>query len=305
MRTARSGGLATLALIAVLGTASCATTAAQTRRVAPEDPSQLRSQVFKLQKDSARILEMLTELRDAQANEDGELEPAAVACAEATTRLGDLEMRLTALEDQILATQQRIDSALVEIRSLRRASTSFARDLTPPPSMAGPPSPDAGGDGTAGIPADESAEETTDQADAGSPESVDPSSTGSPQDYFNAAYADYSREDYESALVGFETALRIDPDGPMAPTSLFYVGEVLLAMERYSDAISAYENFITTYPDSDRVLAARYRRGMALFESMRRVEGVQELQSIIEDAPDSHEARLAEEYLRRRGIAQD
>ena len=73
-------------------------------------------------------------------------------------------------------------------------------------------------------------------------------------------------------------------------------------MERYADAVDAFDRVIETYPDSDLVLRARLKKGLALFEARRTAEAVQVLQALISEQPDSDEARIAEQYLKRRGV---
>jgi TolA-binding protein len=288
----------TAVVVALVAIAGCATPL--TAKRPSEADADLQQQVFKLQKDSARILRVLEELRDNRSQGGGQ----EGACAEAATRVAELDRRIDVLEEQLLATQSKIDEAISGIRSLRR---SGLRDDRPPLPGVFPRGPgegeaapsDASADGTAGEESGEAGAEGGGQSDGGAPASA------SPEDLFNAAYADFSRGEYESALAGFESALRMDPEGPVATTAQFYMAETLLAMERYTDAVAAYDALISQEPNSDKALTAQLKRGIALFEARRTVEGVQALQSLIENHPDSDEARIAEEYFRRKGISRD
>ena len=283
-------GMLLAALVSVWG---CATTleAATTR---PRSSSDLQAQVFKLQKDTARILALLEE-EDGRSSVD-----AQAACAEVAARLVEIERRMGAIEEQLLATQSRIDDAVTEVRTLRRTlpyTFGRAEDTT----GAGHPAVPSGG----AAPADTRLS-TGPRPDEGSPAIEQgggaPPVPASPEDRFNAAYADFSRGNYDLALTEFEQALRADPNGPLAATCQYFIGETLMAMSRYADAVAAFDQLISAYPDSQRVLTARLKRGIALFESRRTVEAVQALQDLINEEPDSDEARIAEEYLRRKGI---
>ncbi|RMF72811.1 MAG: outer membrane protein assembly factor BamD [Acidobacteria bacterium] len=278
---------AALALLLV-PVAGCATTLEA--GPAPRSSADMQSQLFKLQKDTARILALLEESGSAGAGE------AQSACAEVATRLADIEQRMSAIEEQLLATQSRIDDAVTEVRSLRRSVPyAFARQGSGPEPAAAPAgqlppagSSPAGQPAAAGTPADTAG--------------AAPAPPTSPEELFNAAYADFSRGNYDLALGEFEQALRADPDGPLAATCQFFIGETLMAMNRYQDAVAAFDQLISAWPGSQRVRTARLKRGIALFESHRTVEAVQALQDLINEAPGSDEAKIAEEYLRRKGI---
>lgn len=276
-------------LVVAIGATACATPLQAARPATVESPS-LEAQIFKLQKDSAKILSMLEEMRSARASG---ADPAT-ACAESAARLVEVERQLQILEEQLLATQRKLDETLFEVRALRRSpGSTLGRDTIAQevPPLPAPAPAEQAGTGDPSRP-----------ASAGAPPPV----TGTePRDLFNAAYTDFSRSSYDVALKGFTAALAADPSGPLAATSQYYIGETLLALERHADAVAAFERVITGYPQSDRVLTARLRRGLALFELRRTVESVQALQEIIDQHPQSDEARIAREFFRRKGIVQD
>ncbi|MDQ7006882.1 MAG: tetratricopeptide repeat protein [Acidobacteriota bacterium] len=253
------------------------------------DAGEIRDQLFKLQKDSARILGEIEQLK--QPAGQGEERPL---CAEAVTRIGELQHRLQVIEEQLLATQKRLDETLAEVRLLRR---------TPPPSWL-PPSADGARPG-AEAPAAPPGAATEPRAETATPAPEESTAAIAPEDLFHGAYADYSRGRYELALAGFEGALRADPAGPLADDCQYWIGECLVALHRYPDAVKAFEHLITAYPESDKLARAWLKKGIAQFEARRRVEGVETLETVIATWPDSDEARIAREYFRRKGILDD
>lgn len=269
-----------------LAASACAAPLQSTRPAAPES-SGLDAQVFKLQKDTARILAILDEMRAATKSSTA-ADPAA-ACAESAARSVEIERQVHVLEEQLLATQRKLDEALIELRAIRRSGPldrELQAGIAPEtsPTVSPTPANDVSRAGAESVPAPAAA------------------SGGAPEELFNAAYADFSRGSYPLALKGFTGALQADPGGPLAPTAQYYVGETLLAMERYADAVAAFDRVIAAYPTSDRVMTARLKRGLALFESRRTVEAVQALQELIDERPKSDEARIAREFLKRKGI---
>ncbi len=259
------------------------------------DASQIRDQLFKLQKDSAKILEHLEGIETQNSTE----ESSASSCAEALTRLTQLHQEVLVVEEQLLATQQRLDEALAQLRALRRMpARSWVDEAGAAPSTT-PANP---------TPSSPGHEASSGGASTGLPTSTPGSSTlsgGDPEDLFNAAYADYSRGQFPLALAGFEGALRADPEGPLADDAQYWIGETLFASKRYLDAVAAFDQLIAGWPEGDKLPRAHLKKGIALFEARRTAEGVQTLQFVLSTWPDSDEARIAQEYFRRKGIVQD
>lgn len=277
-----------LVAFALLACTACATPMAA-RQPGPTS-DEVQRQLFKLQKDSQRILALLEE----QGAEEGG--GANAACAETATRVEELGRGMRILEEQLLETQAKLDIAIAELRALRRASAPTYSNVEGFPAT-----------GSTGGPSEGDAETVTKPAPGPGPDSSStPEGTGgSPEELFNAAYADFSRGKYELALMGFESSLKVDPEGPMAETARYYVGETLMAMGRFSDAVEVFDLLLAESPTGSRALTIQYKRGVALFEARRVVEGVQALQGLIDEAPDSDEARLARDFLRTRGIVEE
>jgi TolA-binding protein len=307
MITVRSGAWRLLLPLGLVTfAAGCLTTPEQAQPAS--SPTELQNQVFKLQKDTSRILEKL-EVLEGQlgAAED----PETNVCAEAVTRVEELSREVSALEEQFLSAQMKLDETLLQLRELRRL---------PGASGSSEWQPQLGGAYARRAPRDERAAEAapTGEPDADEPAGADEAGgelavrdgdrgapSAAPDELFNAAYADFSRGNFDLALAGFEAAVEADPEGPIAKTAQYYIGETLLAMERYPDAVEAFDRLITAYPDGERLATAHLKKGIALFEARRTVEGAQTLQHVIETWPRSDEARIAEEYFRRKGIIQD
>jgi TolA-binding protein len=246
---------------------------------APAAPAEIQDQLFKLQKDNARILDRLTELEKSLASRGTEQSP----CAEAAARAQNLERQMRVMEEQLLATQRRLDETLVELRLQRRTGGA------PLGVPAAPPAAPAGGDAPA----------------PAVPEPLAAGPAGNPEDLFNGAYADYSRGHYDLALAGFEAALRADPKGPLADDAQLWTGETLFARGQYLEAAAAFDKVVAGWPQGDKTATAHLKRGFALYESKRTADGVLALQRVMSGWPGSDEARLARDFLRRKGVVAD
>lgn len=267
--------VAALTLVVMLGAQACATTGAGTG-MSTRESSDIKDQLFKLQKDSAR---MLKKIEDLERGDEG---GSHAACAEAAARVQNVESQVIVLEEQILATQHRMDEALGELRTLRSLQ---------------------GGAVWTTEPVNEEQQWPSAENERPPSRSPAPRLEGAPEDLFNSAYADYSRGNYELALAGFEATHRSDPSGPLADDAQYWVGESLYALGRYVQSAEAFERVIQAYPGGDKLRASHLKKGLALFEARRANEGVTTLRYVIESWPSSDEARIAREYFRRKGIA--
>jgi TolA-binding protein len=267
------------------------------------DPAEIRDQLFKLQQDTAKILDRIESLEERKAEGEPGESTAQESCARAATRVASLEEQIQQLQTLLAEDRSRIEDLAQMLRSLRAGTDipswsspdRLAEVMKPREGDAdNDASGDVGGDGTAETEGDGTAQ----QGGQGSGQTPQ----ASPEDLFNSAYTDYSRGNFELALAGFEAALRADPLGPRADDAQHWIGETLFEMERYQDAVDAFDRVVETYPDSAIVLRSRLKKGLALFEARRTAEAVEVLQKLISEHPDSDEARIAEEYLKRRGI---
>lgn len=252
------------------------------------DDSGVQDQLFKLQKDSASLLEKVDKLEKSLGDRS-----AGGACAEAAARSQNMEKELRVLEEQLLATQKRLDEVLAELRVQRRGGGGVAGPLHPPDLA---PPAESGAGPTSG---------STSASGAPPVAGVPAPSAGSQEALFNGAYADYSRGNYDLALTGFDAALRADPQGPLADDAQYWIGETLYAKGQRLEAAAAYDKVITGWPKGDKLALARLKKGFALYEGKRTAEGVLELQRVIQTWPTSDEARLARDFLRRKGVVGD
>lgn len=252
------------------------------------DDADVREQLFKLQKDTARLLEGMAKL-SAEVTQ----QQASPACAEAASRTQNLESQVSALKEAINASQSKLDEALAELRAMRLSSgvSGAARGGMPATPAAGvsAPSPDS-------IPGSAAPSNP-------SPPTRVPEPGVSPTDSFHAAYADYSRRMFDLALDGFRRTLAADPKGPLADDAQYWIGETLLSQGKPAEAIGAFDLVVTNWPNGEKRLAAEVRKGVALVESGRRDEGVALLQKALEGHPGTPEAQSAREFLRRKGLS--
>lgn len=120
---------------------------------------------------------------------------------------------------------------------------------------------------------------------------------GNPDQLFAAAYADYSRGNYDLAMSEFRMYVETYPSSEMADNARFWIGECLAAKKLYNQAIAEFDIVIREYSKGDKVPAARYKKALALLELGDQDSARAEFQAIIKQHASSNEAALARQQL--------
>jgi len=123
---------------------------------------------------------------------------------------------------------------------------------------------------------------------------------------YNAAYMDYTKGNYELALMGFKDYLKSFPDGELAANSQYWIGESLYSMGHYTQAIIEFEKVITNYPKSPKVPAAILKKGYCFEKLGRNDDAMASFREVVEKYPSSEPAGIAEQKLNppRRGVVE-
>jgi tol-pal system protein YbgF len=294
-----------------LAAAGCLTASQQSRL--QTDMAEVRQQVFEMQKDTSAILSRMEGLEQSVAQQQGA----------SPTRFADLESLIQSLADQVRTLGARLDDNTARMATLaheialtrqqgraldaRLAAALATRGLPPPGTL--PPGSPEGAPGasaeTAGNGGDEEggAAPTTAVPLPVATAGADPGDVASQETSFRAAYADYTRGSFESALIGFQEFLKSFPGSPLAEGAQYYIGDCLFSQQRYEEASDAFTVVIERYPASDKAPSAHLKKGLSLLALRQTARGVIQLQHVIETYPRSEEARLARDRLRQLGLS--
>jgi tol-pal system protein YbgF len=133
---------------------------------------------------------------------------------------------------------------------------------------------------------------------AGSPSAVTPPPPGvSPQRMFDEAFSDYTRGDYDLAIEGFQTYIRMFPRTDRTDDAQLKIGDSLHAAKRFTEAIAAFQKVTSDYPQSDSVPAAHYKLGLS-YEALKQPELARKsFETVIKNHGGSNEAILAKQRL--------
>jgi tol-pal system protein YbgF len=122
---------------------------------------------------------------------------------------------------------------------------------------------------------------------------------GNPEQLFAAAYADYSRANYDLALSEFRQYVETYPGSELSDNAQYWIGEILYAQRKFPEAVNEFEKVMTINPKGDKAPAALYKRGMVLIEMGNKQTGVEQLVSVVKNYPRTPEAGLATQQLQQ------
>lgn len=262
---------ATVSALAVIILVSGCVTSTQATRL-QKDLDEVKRQLFTVQQDTAGSRTQVEELSRSLTKQNG----ASSSQAELNSSIQSLLDQVQGLSEKMKELLGRVTTLSLEIQGLKDAARRDggpAGGSSPVPSS--PAFPGAASASPASSPADQS---------------------------FRVAYADYSKGNYELALMGFTEFLRSSPGDPRAAEARYWVGECHYSQGKYKEAIEAFDMVLTSHPDSEKVPAAMLKKGYSQIEMGQTTMGVETLGKLISSHADSEEARLASERLRQLGL---
>ena len=242
----------------------------------------------------ARISAELAELRQQGRENTEEVEGLRRLLnenlEELRTEVARYGVKIDSLDSSLSATAEKVDDSERRITSLRKEINELRYSRT----YGGYLRPDEEGAPAERQTATEGGQE---QEEIGA---VGPA--GNENDSYQAAYADFLREEYGLALTGFREFLRTFPESAMADDAQYYIGECLYNLGEYEGAVEEYDAVILHFPDSQYRITALYKKALSFLNSNQTAQGVILLQQLIRRYPESNEARLARQRLNVLGL---
>ncbi|MEO0131861.1 MAG: tol-pal system protein YbgF [candidate division WOR-3 bacterium] len=119
------------------------------------------------------------------------------------------------------------------------------------------------------------------------------------EELYNSAYLDYTRGNFDQALVGFKNYLQQFPDTHLSDNAQYWIGECYYSKKMYSEAIAEFEKVIDNYPDGNKVVAALYKIGLCYEALGDYKKSRYYYQKVFSEYPNTQEAKLAEERYKK------
>ena len=122
---------------------------------------------------------------------------------------------------------------------------------------------------------------------------------GNAEQLFAAAYADYSRGNYDLAISEFRQYVETYPSSELADNAQYWIGEILYAQRKFPQAVTEFERVVTINAQGDKTPVALYKRALVLIEMGNKDDGVQQMLAVIKSYPKAPEANLATQQLQQ------
>ena len=270
----------TLAAALLLGTPSGAL-------AANKEQQQLMAELRMLQLHQQQMQQMIVSLTDALKAVTGKLDDQATTSRKG---LADQRLLIDGVSEGVRILREKADDTNVRLSSVTQELEAVRQTLAAMPAPAAAPVPT----GEPGDPAAPAASGTT-----AVPVPLPPPGV-SPQRTYDAAYSDYTGGQWDVAIMGFETFLKMFPRDPRADEAQLNIGNSLYNAGKYREAIAAYQRVISDHPKTESVPQAYYKLGLAYIGLKETALARKALEAVLENYPtDGAYTSLARQALDR------
>lgn len=114
-----------------------------------------------------------------------------------------------------------------------------------------------------------------------------------PAALYESAYTSFKGRKYKEARGRFNAFIAKYPKDGLVGNAHFWIGEAYFAEQDFENAILSYETLIKSYPRNDKIPGALYKQGLSFMELGDKKTAKVIFDKIIEKYPDSREAPMA------------
>ena len=123
---------------------------------------------------------------------------------------------------------------------------------------------------------------------------------GDPTQMYQSAKLDYTKGNFDVAILGFKEYLKSFPDGEYAANSQYWIGESYYSQGKYEDALAEFDKVITGYPTGNKVPDAMLKKGYCYEALAKPMEARAQFEALVKQFPASDAAKLAGEKLKKK-----
>lgn len=116
---------------------------------------------------------------------------------------------------------------------------------------------------------------------------------------YESAYLNYVKGNYNEAISGFRSYLKVTPESPLSDNALYWIGECYYAMGKRGDAVDTFNELINKYPQSNKRPTALYKSGIIYEEAKEIKTAKMYFEKVLKEFPNSPEAGLAKNRLNK------
>jgi tol-pal system protein YbgF len=127
--------------------------------------------------------------------------------------------------------------------------------------------------------------------------STTPPPNVSHQKMYDTSYADYAAGQWELAIAGFESYIRMFGRSPLADDAQLNIGNAYYNAGKFQEAVDAFQKVVRDYAQSDSVPAAWYKLGLTYDRLSQPDLARKAFDTVMENYPSTSEAVLAKQRL--------
>ncbi len=132
---------------------------------------------------------------------------------------------------------------------------------------------------------------------SGEPSGAMTSLSVDPEELYQNAYSDFSKKQYELAIMGFTQLVKEFPNSELADNAQLWIGECYFSQSKYDKAIEEFEKVVQNYPNGDKIPDALMKIAMSQEKLKMFPEAKQTYEEVINRFPTTHFARVAKDRI--------
>ncbi len=195
-----------------------------------------------------------------QAEMDARLEQLIQGNSAATARLAEMTNEVKELQAQVKANS----TALEELKAASRAGSA------PPAAASQPRNPQ------------------TPRIEVVNTDAVPNDRESTAQDAYMKAFGLFSANNYNEAVMAFESFIRSYPGSEYAGNAQYWIGECYYTQSELPKALEAFRTVISSYPNGKKTPDAMLKVGFTLYAMKEPQKGRAVLEELIGKYPDNH-----------------
>jgi tol-pal system protein YbgF len=124
-----------------------------------------------------------------------------------------------------------------------------------------------------------------------------------PEVLYNNALRDYNSGKMDLAAGEFGDYLKFYPTTDLAGNAQFYLADIQYRGGNFQQAVTEFDKVLEQYPGGNKTATAQLRKGESLLQLGQRDNAIKEFRSVLARYPKSPEATIAQDRLRKLGVA--
>jgi tol-pal system protein YbgF len=259
---------------------------------ANKEHQQLMAEIRMLQEQQQQLQQMLGGLSDTLKTVTAKLDEQSGVNRKA---FADEKLLIDGINDGVRVLREKADDTNVRLSTISQELDTLRQAIASQPQAQPPATAAPTPTGEPGAPVQPATAQPT-PGTAPAPLNPPPANV-SPQRMYDQAYADFAAGQYDLAVTGFETFIKMFPRHTLADDAQTNIGNSLYNAGQFKDAVAAYQKVISDFPNADTVPEAYYKMGLSYDRLGQTDLARKAFETVIQRFPASASAVLAKQRL--------